>query len=54
MATATLGQVRVPARSETPAELHVEADHGPWLFLAAPVSFAITLAMVIWMSLTSL
>jgi hypothetical protein len=35
------------------AEVKHEADPGPWLFLAAPVSFALTLVTICWFSLHS-
>jgi hypothetical protein len=42
---------RTQARPE--AELKLESDPGPWLYFAAPVSFAVTLALLCWLSLTS-
>jgi hypothetical protein len=43
------------ARGETQAEepFKIERDRGPWLFLAAPVSFALTVITLAWISLDS-
>jgi hypothetical protein len=35
------------------AERSVWPDPGPWLYMAAPVSFAITLAVIMFLSRTS-
>jgi len=56
MATSTLGTRAHgrPTRTREQEELHIEADHGPWLFLSAPLSLAATIVVIAWLSLTTL
>jgi hypothetical protein len=43
----------VGVAQRTAAEVKHEADPGPWLFFAAPLSFVLTLLTVSWLSLQS-
>jgi hypothetical protein len=47
MATVTKFAPVLPARDVHP---HADSAGGPWLFLAAPISFALTLLCVIFLS----
>ena len=41
------------AAQRTDTEVKYEADPGPWLFFAAPLSFVLTLATLAWLSLNA-
>jgi hypothetical protein len=55
----TAAHAQVPASSAAPApapratDRAVLPDPGPWLVLAAPITFALTLAVVLYMASTS-
>ena len=41
---------RPDIRRARPAALPIDSHHGPWLFLMAPVSFALVLMVVIYIA----
>lgn len=53
MATATLTSPAHQTRSDRQADKPAHADPGPGLFLAAPISLAANIILVVWLSLSS-
>lgn len=48
--TTQLAPAHSPSAASRRPEHPIEMDHGPWLFLVAPVSFAMVLLTIIYLA----